>query len=251
MSEPSSRLGATASDVGGFSTTYRSSDPAFDTTVWDDCQVALGNKQAPEKKKCAPSIVNAAVRPAHDDVDNAKTRAAAADAADDEWWRSDSDDEEDARAVARFREERIKQMTAKHQDLLVGPVTRESYQQTVTDASRDNHTVVLCMLRKKTGEEEVFDDDDYVAALRRLADEYRATTFAWGDVDALVGPEFPQAHVPCLLVYRETDVAATLTGRASISLPADAVGESVVADAVVRAIGSFAQARGETWLLRR
>ena len=221
--------GAMALDAGGFSVRYAA--PEGETTVWEDAQAKLGNVTPKPKKQEAPKW-----EPANQTLDGGGDDAG-------------EEDEDDDAFLQQYREARMQEMKDAATPF-EGPIAADAYTTKVTEASRDGRAVVLCMVRRSSSDDsEYAEDADVLDGLRRLAGQHRGTSFVWGDVDQLVGPEFPKAHLPCVLVYRETDVAATLAGRSALGLPhIERANAADAADAIAKVLRASSARHGEQWL---
>lgn len=167
-----------------------------ETTTWEDIQIRLGNFA--ERDAPAPS--------AEEDFREIMQRSdgiVKQDFVDSllEGNERDPQDEE----MAAIRRSRLEQLVKQNQQVSVRRITKEAYLDEVTEGSKS--AVIVVMMDRKGG------DSFMESECRKTANEWVTgvaprkglhdihTRFYVGDIDDLIGPNFPDNFLPFAVVY--------------------------------------------------
>ena len=167
-----------------------------ETTTWEDVQIRLGNfaeRDAPSPSAEAKfrETMQRADGVAKQDFVNSLLGGSEANPQDDE--------------MATIRRSRLAQLLNESQQTIVRRITKEAYSDEVTEGSKS--AVIVVMMDRKGG------DSFMESECRKTANEWvtevaprkglqsTKTRFYVGDIDDLIGPNFPDNSLPFAVVY--------------------------------------------------
>jgi hypothetical protein len=180
-----------------------------DTTAWEDVQIKMGNFKERDPK--GPSMEATSLHTLEE-----TERVAKQDFVNNLFDIEDNEDSE----LAALRSARLDQM--KRQDTLstVRRITKETYQDEVTEGSK---TALVAVMMDRGGGSSFLESE-----CRKLAKEWITeiapskslesipVRFYVGDVDELIGPQFPATSLPFAVIYSE---GACQTQMANATVP--------------------------------
>jgi len=187
-----------------------------ETTTWEDVQVRLGNFA--ERDAPSPSMEDRYV----DSMNRAEGIAKQdfVDSLFDDTSRNHEDDD-----IAAIRRARLAQIVKQNSQICVRRITKESYLDEVTEGSKT--AVIVVMMDRKGG------DSFMETECRKVASEWITelaprkgldsitTRFYVGDIDDLIGPNFPDNFLPFAVVYADGKCQSQLqraTGKGIIDV---------------------------------
>jgi hypothetical protein len=166
-----------------------------DTTAWEDIQIKLGNFAARE----APSPSN------EDKFKETMARAEGITKQDfvDSLFKEEPSVDIDLMAL---RQARLDQLKRQDQQTCVRRITKESYLDEVTEGSK---TAIVMVLMDRGGGDSFMEAEcrkialEWISELAPSKGFSIATRFYVGDIDDLIGPNFPQTSLPFAVVYAD------------------------------------------------
>jgi len=171
-----------------------------ETTAWEDIQIKLGNfaaREAPSpsnEERYKETMARAEGITKQDFVDSLFESEGAAT--------TDSSVDLDLLAL---RQARLEQLKRQDQQTCVRRITKETYMDEVTEGSK---TAIVMVLMDRGGGDSFLESE-----CRKVANEWiteiapakgfsgTSTRFYVGDIDDLIGPNFPQTSLPFAVVY--------------------------------------------------
>ncbi|KAG5477671.1 hypothetical protein LSCM1_04964 [Leishmania martiniquensis] len=201
----------------------RTADRRIHTTEWEDIQYRFGNRVGKyathEGEILAQSIAdnnqNACLTAynTHAEKVAAKLERGGYECGEGRGEDStgllvDSDDEDDAlAAIRRKRLMDLQRQRAMERFGVLRHIPGADYVAEVTEASSTCWVVAALM---KPGHS---DCESLLTVLRTMAQRHRSVKFVWM-VSTEAVPNFPDGHLPCVLLYRDREVKKQLTGLA-------------------------------------
>ena len=169
-----------------------------ETTGWEDIQIKLGNFQerdpkGPSMEEISRETISQAERIVKQDFVNNLLSTNISE-----------DDDDELTALRRTRLEQLKRQDAQS---IVRRITKESYLDEVTEGSK---SAVIVVMMDRGGGSSFLETECRKLAKEWVLREQQSARFYVGDIDELIGNNFPTASLPFAVIYSEGACTAQL-----------------------------------------